>query len=187
MNFKHEKAQFLKKPDKSLAGGIDKAILPLVNKINKSADYYTTSSCAGRIILMKETGKKQEKVFLAVWHNKITFKELKKSLENAVKKYRGTIYFKHEPCIMHVASNSLEKAIKLVNLARSSGLKKSGLISLGKNLIELVSTEILATPVANKGKILIDDNYLKILVSESNSKLSQTRKKIKNLEKSFKL
>jgi len=187
MNFNKEKQDFLKKPDKSLAGGIDKAILPLVNKINKSDFYYTKSSCAGRILLMPETGKKQENVFLAVWHDKITFNELKKSLKNSIEKSKLTIYLKHEPCILHVASTSLEKAIKLVNLARNSGWKKSGLISLNKNIVELVSTEILAAPVADKGEIIIDDNYIKTLISEANKKLTQTRKKIKNLERNFEI
>jgi len=183
MDFLKQKKQFLSKPDKSSAGGIDRAIIPLCRKINKNPDYYTTSSCAGRIILIKETGKKQENAFIKVWHDKISMKELLNALKNA--KYKKIIYLKHEPCIMHVSCRTLSDAEKLVQLARHCGWKKSGIISLGKNIAELNSTEILAAPVMNN-KILADNAYLNVLVKEANKKLRQTREKIKNLENSLK-
>ncbi|MBW2966012.1 hypothetical protein KY342_02835, partial [Candidatus Woesearchaeota archaeon] len=52
MQFENQKKTFLKKIDKSKKGGIDKEIIPLVNKINNSRNYYTTSSCSGRIVLL---------------------------------------------------------------------------------------------------------------------------------------
>jgi len=183
MSFSNEKANFLNKLDKSRAGEIDKAILNLVNKINKSSDYYTTSSCAGRIILIP-AGKKQENAFLSVWHDKISFNQLKSEIKKAAKKSNLIIYLKHEPCIMHVACRNLNSALRLTDSARQSGWKKSGIISK-RNIIEMLSTEILAAPVAAKGKILVNDNYLKILANECNKKLMQTRKKIKQLEKIF--
>ena len=81
MNFWHEKKQFLSKPDKSSAKGIDKDILSLVKKINSKPEYYTKSSCSGRIILIKETGKKQENAFLKVWHDKVSLKDLLNELK----------------------------------------------------------------------------------------------------------
>ena len=186
MSFEHDKSQFLKKPDKSFAREIDEDILPLVNKINKSPYYYTTSSCAGRIILMPETGKKQEKIFSAIFHAKVDIDYLKKCLPR--KPITFLIYIKHEPCIMHVACKDIEHANKLVNLARQSGWKKSGIISIKpeKVMCELVSTEILAAPIADKGKIIVSEDYLKTLVSEANKKLVHTREKIRKLEKAFK-
>ena len=88
---------------------------------------------------------------------------------------------------MHVACKNIEKAQQLVSRARNSGWKKSGIISIKpeKIICELVSTEILAAPIADKSKILVNDNYLKILANEANKKLIQTRQKIKKLEKSF--
>lgn len=181
MSFANEKLQFLKKPDKSGIKGIDREIMPLVNLINSKEEYFTTSSCSGRIILMPETGKKQENVFLFVSHKKISFEDLKKQLNSAIR-YKGIIYLKMEPCIMHVACDSLNSAIRLVNKARNSGWKKSGIISK-RNIIETLSTEHLECPVADKGKVIIDNNYLKIAAKECNKKLAQTRNKIKQLEK----
>jgi tRNA wybutosine-synthesizing protein 3 len=186
MSFQHEKQQFLKKPDKSLAQGIDKAILKLCNIINKKPDYYTTSSCAGRIVLMPETGKKQERIFSAVFHEKINFNDIKRSLPSYPK--TPISYIKHEPCIMHVACRTLENASKLVEVARNCGWKKSGIINIRNERVmcELNSNEILATPIADKGKIIVPEDYLKILVKEANKKLDMTREKIKNLEKALK-
>lgn len=181
MSFEHEKQQFLKKPDKSMAQGIDKAILSLCRKINKNPNYYTTSSCSGRIILIKETGKKQENAFLKVWHDKISLNDLMNELKKA--SYKKMVYFRIEPCIMHVSCRALNDANLLVQHARHCGWKKAGIISLKKNISEMLSTETLAAPIMDKGKILADKQYLGCLVSEANKKLMLTREKIKNLEK----
>jgi len=183
MSFLNEKKQFLAKPDKSSAGETDKAILPLIKAINLLENYYTTSSYAGRIILIKEKGKKQKAAFLFRSHETVNFNKIKNALENTVKKTNETIYFKHEPAILHVSCSSIVKAQELVNVARECGWKKSGIIaSKNKMIVELVSVEQLATPVAINSKIIITETYLKILVSEANNKLLLTRKKIKRLE-----
>jgi len=186
MKFQSQKKDFLSKPDKSGIGGIDEDIKKLITLINKSQDYYTTSSCAGRIVLMKETGKKQENVFIFVTHKKGSFGQLKTALK-LDPRANDMIYLKEEPCILHIACKNSEMAEKLVKAARQCGWKKSGIISLKENkvMVELLSTERVETPVSNKGKVLIPDDYLEILVKECNRKLSLTRQKIKKLEKSF--
>ena len=50
--FEKEKQDFLSKKDKSKKGSIDDGIIGLINLINSKSDYYTTSSCAGRIVLL---------------------------------------------------------------------------------------------------------------------------------------
>lgn len=187
MDFSKLKEDFLSKPDKSGIGGIDQAIKNLIDLINRNKNYYTTSSCAGRIVLMKETGKKQENVFIFVTHKKASTKEIETALKMN-KQVNDLIYLKEESCIMHVACKDLISAQALVSLARNSGWKKSGIISMKKDktIIECISTEVLATPISNKGKMLIPQEYLGLLVKECNTKLSRTREKIKNLEKIFK-
>lgn len=183
MNFEQQKKQFLRKPDKSWVGGIDKAILSLCNKLNKSKDYFTTSSCAGRIVLVPETGQKQEKIFAAIFHEKPDYKKISRYLPK--KPVMVLIYIKHEPCILHVACRTLKSAEQLVNKARHAGWKKSGIISIkqDKVMCELVSTEILSAPIMNKGEMIVSEKYLKLLVNECSSKLMRTRTKIKKLEK----
>ena len=43
--------------DKSKSGGPDKPIVALLEAVNKIPCFYTTSSCAGRIIILTEVKK----------------------------------------------------------------------------------------------------------------------------------
>ena len=87
-----QKEKQLAKADLSSIGGWDKKIAGLCNKINKSKDYYTTSSCAGRIVLLKYSDVKQEDAFLFRTHDKTDFKELKTALEKmtSIETFYGT-------------------------------------------------------------------------------------------------
>ena len=179
--FQREKLAFLSKKDKSSKRVIDGAILPLIKKINSKKDYYTTSSCAGRILLLKEKEKKQKDIFLFVTHEKISFKELRRALDNI--SYKNLVYFKQEPCILHVACSSLKNAELLVKKARNCGWKKSGIVIGRKIICQLISTEYITLPIMLNNKLLVNDAYLKLLVKEANKKLMRTREKIKKLEK----
>jgi tRNA wybutosine-synthesizing protein 3 len=190
-----ERFEFLKKQqfrhlDKSDEGHVDKKILPLIKKINSKKDYYTTSSCSGRIVLIKGKEKKQEGLYLFKSHERISSRELKEEMQKAAKEYHGLIYSKMESCIMHIACSSLERAQSIVNKAKLAGWKNSGIIATESNrdriVCEIASTERIALPIINKGKILVSDNFLKLLASESNKKLARTWEKIKKLEKIIK-
>lgn len=180
MNFKHSKKNTLEKQDKSNKQSLDEKIKQLCIKINKKPEYYTTSSCAGRITLIIAKEKKSPGLFLFRTHNKTTFKELKKQLEKI--KNKQLIYFKQEPCILHVACSTLQAAQKLYDKAKLAGWKKSGIMASNNRIIlELQSTEKIEMPIFYK-KILVNDNFLKLLVREANSKLTKAHKKIKKLE-----
>jgi len=184
MSFESQKAKQLAKSDKSHVGTWDKRIIPLCNKINKNKDYYTTSSCSGRIILIKSSIKKQPNLFIFRMHDRITFKQLKHELKKAEKS--KTAVFKQEPAILHVACRNLESAQLLVDKAKFCGWKRSGIMATRKRIIcELMSTEHIELPIVDKGKIVVSDNYLKILVREADKKLERTWVKISSLEKLF--
>lgn len=184
--FLQRKKDILSKKDKSHIGKWDVKIISLCEKINKSEDYYTTSSCSGRIIIIADQDKKARNLFLKRYHELINFEQLKKDLEEVAKDSVKLIKFKLDPCALHVACNSLENASKLCSKARLAGWKKSGIISTDKRyIIELNSTERLEFPIINQGKILVNDEYLEVLVKRANEKLENTWKKIKALGKSL--
>jgi len=177
MSFENQKKTFLSKLDKSKKGGIDRDILPLINKINKSKNYYTTSSCSGRVVLLSQKlNQKKGAKWLFISHKKVSFKEIKKALEKLPK---TDIWLRFEPFILHVAPKDLESAQELVNKARDIGFKRTGIQSTRKIVIEIASTEIISTIIAEKGNLLVDNNYLKILIREANKKLEKNREKIK--------
>jgi len=186
--FSQRKKDILSKFDKSSKGSWDKGILELCKKINSSDDYYTTSSCSGRAVLMLDEEKKKKGLFLKIYHDVISFDQLKKDL-NEVLEFPPAqpknliIKFKMEPCILHVACRDLNCAQKLFDKAKFAGWKKSGIMT-GKNhiMLELNSTEKLEFPIISLGEILVDDKFLKIIVKETNRKLEKSWEKIKKLE-----
>jgi len=181
MTFESQKAKQLSKLDKSHVGAWDKKIVSLCNRLNRNKDYYTTSSCAGRIILIMSSETKEPNLFVFRTHEKTDFRELKSALQKAKKK--GNIIFQQEPCILHVACKSLESAQTLVDKAKFAGWKRSGIMATRKRfMVEMMSTEHLELPIIKEKKILVDDNFLKILVEEANKKLERTWEKIRKLE-----
>lgn len=180
--FLQRKKSILSKLDKSSIGKWDKKIISLCNKINKSENYYTTSSCAGRVVLMIDQEKKESNLFLAVSHDLISFNWLKDNLNKIKNK---SVKFKCEPVILHVVCKDLQNASKLLEKAKKSGLKHSGINALGKNIIlELNGSDKLEFPII-KNKILVNDFFLKLIVKQSNEKLKKSWKNIEKLRKSI--
>jgi len=187
MTFEKEKKDFLTKKDKSRKGSIDTKIKKLVNKINSLEDFYTTSSCSGRILLLAipKSNKKNEVQYLFTKHKKIQFKEIK-NIINQKKLPKNDIGCRVEPVILHVACEDINNTKKILNLARDIGFRRSGIISIGrKTILELVSTEKIETIVSKNGKLLINEDYFKVLIKEGNNKLEKTWKKIDRLYKAL--
>lgn len=185
--FQQQKQKQLSKDDKSSIGSWDLKIKKLCEKINKKRNYYTTSSCAGRIVLLRYSDEKMENAFLFRTHKKTSFNEIKKAMIEIGENYKGIVEFQQTSCILHVACKTLEDAQKLVNKAKESGWKRSGIMSggngNGRNMVELHSTESMSFPIMNHGKIIVDDDFLKLIVEIANSKLERVWEKIKRLEK----
>ena len=184
--FNQRKKDVLSKADKSHKQSWDGKITPLCNKINREKNYYTTSSCSGRIILMIEQEKKAENLFIAVYHDKITLEKLKKDLMVALKQNQN-IKFKLEPCILHVSCRSLEDAEKLIEKAKLAGWKKAGIIGTRNSFsVELNGSDRLEFPIIQNGRILVDDEFLKIVAEQANKKLEKSWTKIGKMEKEMK-
>lgn len=184
MDFENRKKRQLSMKDNSSIGELDEKISRLCGKLNKMKEYYTTSSCSGRIVLIKQAEKKQEGLFLFRTHSKIKFKQIKQELNKVIRdNKRDLIYFRQEPCILHAACASLSSAQKLLDSAKLAGWKNSGIMaSMNRIVLEMRSTEFIQMPIIFKGEILVDDNFLKILVKEANRKLERTFGKIQKLE-----
>lgn len=181
--FLQRKTAVLSKLDKSSIGKWDKKIKKLCDKINNLQDFYTTSSCSGRVILMIQQDKKENDLFLKVWHDKISFNELKKAFGD-ISKTKNIIKFKLEPPIIHIACRDIKKATEMLEKAKYIGFKRSSILTCDRNIIvELNSSERLEFPVIDKGKILVSDEFLKLIVKISNEKLESAWNKIEKLEK----
>ena len=187
MEFEEQKR--LPRKDRSNIGIWDERIVGLCDLINGMDNYYTTSSCSGRIVLLKSSDKKIEDVFLFRTHNKISFKEMKDNINKICKsdEYEGLVDFQQTSCILHVACKSFKDAQIILNKARLAGWKRSGLISSSKRfIVELHSTESISFPIIDNRKVLVDDEFLKIIIKQANDKLERTWKKIDKLSELIK-
>lgn len=164
MTFENEKETFLAKKDKSTKGSIDEDIKDLLDKINSKENYYTTSSCSGRILLLDDLNKKTSS-FLFVSHS---ICKLPKITQNC--------WLLVEPPIIHVRCKDLDSANILLKLALDSGFGKSGLISIEKPLLEINSTERISNYLTPN----LDLTYLEELNNLSNKKLEKMKLKINN-------
>ncbi len=162
---------------------VDQEILPLLNLINSLKDFYTTSSCYGRISLLHDVGSKKDSGWVGKWHREVEFGEVLLALEK--KPDDGIVWLKYEPAILHVVARDPEGAIKILTAARNTGFKKVGIIAMKKdrNMIEVCSTERMDVPIIQDGTLLVDTGYIKYLVETANKQFKKGNKKLKRLEK----
>lgn len=186
MKFENEKKQALEKLikfDNSKKGFVDEDILPLVKQINKHSDYYTTSSCAGRIMIIKPSKVKHEAEWLFSSHNYPNFEDISKSLQNLPKE---TIWLRMEPPILHIAARDMESADILLKKANAAGFRRPSILSFKKKIIiEIMIPNKMDVPISKQGKLLVEEKYLEFLLEEANKKLEKSRKKIKKLVNLF--
>jgi tRNA wybutosine-synthesizing protein 3 len=188
MLFDNEKKMCLEKlktTDKSKIGSVDKQIAPLVEIINAHKDYYTTSSCAGRILLFKESllEKKKDSGWLLSSHDKVSFKSISDALESLPEE---NIWFRMEPPILHICARDMQKADILLKIANDTGFRRSALLSFKKRIvIEIMIPEKMDAPIAEKGKLIVDENYIKTLIKHGNLRLKKSREKLKKFELVF--
>ncbi len=164
---------------------VDKDMIPLLDIINSYEEYYTSSSCFGRIVLLEipKIGDKINAKFLGKWHRKIKKKELLDSIE---KSYAGQLWFLVQPPIIHIFSKDIDSGDKLVKKAISCGFKNSGFRSVKRNIvIEVTSTERIDVPLGKDGKFFFNKDYLDILVSLANKEFERFSKKFERLKMSF--
>ena len=181
MDFDHTKQQILNRLDKSKKGTLDKRIETLCTLINNKKDYFTVSSCSGRISILelKKGNDKRFANWLIITHDLANIHSFKKAL-NA---YKGShkLFFKQESVILHLCARTLEAAQKIVDIARENGFRRSGIFSTRKKInIELISAEQLSTPVFDKEKLITDD-YLSYLIDHANKKQQKSWDAIERL------
>ncbi len=181
MNFDNEKKQALHKLDKSKKGNIDKQIVHLVNLINSHKDYYTTSSCAGRIMLLKEGDSKKDTEWLFSSHETISYDEL-----NFYNIPKETVWLRMEPPILHIACRNMEAADELMKIANDAGFRRSAILTVSKRIIvEIMIPEKLDAPVSEDNSLLVSIQYIMILIDKSNSRLKKARKRLKKFKLLF--
>lgn len=165
---------------------VDIDVIPLIDHINSLENFYTTSSCSGRISIFCHVGSKLKDFAVKKWHSKVSFDDVMHVINSAMDSQKnGAIWFRQESSIFHIVSKDLDGAIKVLDIALKSGYKYSGISVLkeGRYMVEVLSTERVDAPVAKDGELIVDENYIKFLIELANDKFEIGQKKLEKFEK----
>jgi tRNA wybutosine-synthesizing protein 3 len=150
MDFQKQKQAVLGRKDKSIIGEIDPKIVGLVLALNSLEDYYTTSSCSGRIGLLHRIARHKGMEWVFKSHAPLSKKE-----RSGLKAYfiaGEEVWFRQEQLILHVCCSSLGSAQRLILAAQKAGFKRPGIIALSRRIIvEIKNDNIINALVAGKG------------------------------------
>ncbi|XP_034039214.1 tRNA wybutosine-synthesizing protein 3 homolog isoform X1 [Thalassophryne amazonica] len=176
VSFSQWKKQCLMKRDLSKKGSVDEDIVHIVSLLNKSPNFFTTSSCSGRITVIDRVPasidvQKQNCVWLFVSHQKCKAEDLISCLF----KSSGDAVLKFEPFVLHVQCRTLEDAQLLHSVAINSGFRNSGLTigKKGRIITAVRSTHCLEVPLSHQGKLLVEPDYINFLAQTANQKMEE--------------
>jgi len=167
--------------DNSPQGFVDEDIKSLLGKINSHADYETTSSCSGRIVLIDASEDNEVKKGSAKWIFKTHKAADPEGVWNLVRQ-REMVWFLQEPLIMHIRCSGKDSAQKLLEIANKTGLKHSGIVSANTWTVELRGSERIETPLWSA---FVSKDFVFNLVKEANKRLLKTKQRLASLENCF--
>lgn len=182
---KHNGEEFKKAVSEKKA---DRQIIPLCTFINSLAEFFSSSSCAGRIMLLKTDAKesKREAAFHAKWHRAVSFPELAKEIGKKID--APELWLKQEPFILHLGTNNLANANRLLECCRIAGIKRAGIMVAEpeKFMLEIIGTQNMSLPVKKKNKAIAEKEFLRFALRKANSKLKRNYEMLKKFEKILK-
>jgi len=170
--------------------GADEEIAGIIEKINSFDDFFTTSSCSGRIALicLPEIGAKREAKFIGKWHRPVTKEEVLEAIKlksSAEASEKGEVWLLSQSPILHVSCRGLEKAKMLLRIAIQSGFKYSSIKAIAnskdneKAIVEIVSTERMDVPLGKDGVMFCSESYMDFILSKGNFMLERGKGKLK--------
>ncbi len=171
--------------EKALAEGkVDPQMIRYCKFVAGTKDYFTSSCCSGRILLL-DLPKGEDKLgsrFHRKWHRTVKFKELWEGLND---ESQGEVWFKQEPFILHLGCPDLDRAQKILEAMKKTGIKRGGIMYAdeGKWMIELVGSQNISVPVKKGKKVLVEKKHLEYLLKRANEKLKKNYALLKKFEK----
>ncbi|XP_027332177.1 tRNA wybutosine-synthesizing protein 2/3/4 isoform X2 [Abrus precatorius] len=175
--------------DKSPKGTLDAPIIPLLNTLNQNPDYFTTSSCSGRISILSQplstspNPKKKARggSWLFVSHNPAdpdSVLSLLFPFESTHSSLVSELVFRFEPLIIALECRDLSSALSLLSLAISCGFRESGITNANKRVIIAIRCSIrLEVPLGDTRELMVTPEYVRYLVQVANDKMEANRKR----------
>lgn len=165
-------------------GKADPQIISLGNFFLELKDFFTSSSCSGRIVLMNlnEQETKREAAFHRKWHRAVSVEEVVKGLNEDT---HDELWFKQEPFILHIGARNLKQSVRMLEIMKRAGVRRGGIMVAkdGKFIIELTGSSYMSVPVKSGKKILVSDKHLEYLIEKANAKLERNYAMLERFEK----
>ena len=168
-------------------GKIDPQLVSFLDSFNSELkNYYTASSCAGRIMLIaippKVEKSKKHSYFVMRWHRTVKTEEILNHLEEYEDKEK-ILWLKQEPFIFHFVAKNIYYAQGILEFAKKRmNIKRGGIFSLkdGRIMVEILHTPHLSVPVKiyDGGWKKISKTYLKEILKIANLQLEENYKKL---------
>lgn len=162
-------------------GEVDEGLIPLIEAINSfSEDVVTTSSCYGRIVLIKlsKIGLKDASIFYRKWHRPVSYDELM----DAVLSYeeKDPLWLMLQSTIIHIRCRSLPSAVLIRNLGLQAGYKYSKILSISLKgiTVEVAGSERFDIPVKVNGEVVVKDALIKYALSLSHAMFKRIESRI---------
>ncbi|RLF70274.1 MAG: hypothetical protein DRN40_04935 [Thermoplasmata archaeon] len=155
-------------------GRVDNDAIPVLEALNSSPRYVTTSSCSGRIQLIEveDLGRKERSNWVAKFHSWPG----EEAILERVRGWRGRGYLilQCQSPIFHVRCRTLQDGVELVNLARECGFKYSSIRSVKLDskgtarefsaVVELLTPSRMDLPLGHGGELFVDEATLRRLL-----------------------
>ncbi|XP_065192335.1 tRNA wybutosine-synthesizing protein 3 homolog [Sycon ciliatum] len=185
--FARAKEQCLSQVDRSKKGSIDEPVAEVVDTLNASDHFFTTSSCSGRVAIFWQgeedvgCGRRKEGKWLYVSHDPVIPADVVAAVVSCPE--QGDAWLKFEPMVLHVQCQSLEAAQKLLVTSLGSGFRNSGIV-LGRKqryIMAVRSTHGMDVPLVISGKRRVSEEYVNLLCDLANDKMSENVQRIDRL------
>lgn len=168
-------------------GYLDKDIVDILLKLFDFEGLYTISSCSGRITLIdgRLPWRRRNSTIVFKKHYPMTVDELMKNLKMPT---ADRLWLVVSGPIIHVSAADLRSSYELLKIARDSGMKHSGILSVNREkgvIVELRTGVRLTHLLKIKDQVLIDLSKAEELVNVANEALLDGKERLERLRRSL--
>ena len=181
--------------DRSRAGRVDARCETLVRDAFASRDFYTTSSCSGRVSVFADRDEddaaeeRKGGVWAYVSHERAVVEDVTRAVDahGGGKDGRGaTLTLRFEPFILAVEARDLERGAAFVRCARECGYRESGITACEKRVICSVRCQLrMEAPVVVDGERVVTNDGLETLVRIANEKFDVNAARMERFRVAF--
>ncbi|AFZ70254.1 hypothetical protein Calag_0488 [Caldisphaera lagunensis DSM 15908] len=144
-------------------------------------NFSTSSSCIGRITIIEGDWPWERDRSRVVYktHNHLSIYEL----ANVLSRPFDNLWLKITGPIIHLRTEKINCALNILNIARTSGFKHSGIISSSDNIftVELMSAVEITQPLKINNTFIFNINSLSNIINKSNKALDEGHRRLEKL------